>query len=222
MEIDLWSDFACPWCALGLYRLQAALERFEHGDAVVVVHRPFELDPGAPAHRPQTLVDVLAAKYGMSPEQVHAGHERLAALGHEVGMEYRFDRIRLGNTFDAHRLVRAARGTPIAEALVERLFSAYFTEGQLLSDHGVLLGSAVAAGMSPDIARGVLESDAHAADVRADERTAREAGITGVPYFVIGGGWAVPGAQDVDTLLLALRRAWERSGASATIAATTT
>jgi predicted DsbA family dithiol-disulfide isomerase len=213
--IELWSDFACPWCALGLYRLDAALERFEHGDAVTVVHRAFELDPGAPAHRTQTLGEVLAAKYGMSPEQVHAGHEHLAALGREVGMEYHFDRIQLGNTFDAHRLTRAARGTVVEDALVKRLFSAYFTEGELLSDPGVLLASAEAAGMSPDVARSVLESDAHAADVRADERTAREAGITGVPYFVIGGGWAVPGAQDVDTLLLALSRAWERSAASA-------
>ena len=104
--------------------------------------------------------------------------------------------------------------------MVKRLFSAYFTEGELLSDHGVLLGAAVAAGMSPDVARSVLESDAHAGDVRADERIAREAGITGVPYFVIDGGWAVPGAQDVDTLLLALNRAWERSSASASAGTT--
>lgn len=222
MLIDLWSDFACPWCALGLYRLHAALERFEHGDAVTVVHRAFELDPGAAAQRTQTLGEVLAAKYGMSPEQVHAGHEHLAALGREVGFEYDFDRIKLGNTFDAHRLTRAARGTAVEDALVTRLFSAYFTEGELLSDRGVLLRTAVAAGMSPDLARSVLDSDAHAGDVREDERIARETGITGVPYFVIDGGWAVPGAQDVDTLLLALNRAWERSSASAAASAGTT
>jgi predicted DsbA family dithiol-disulfide isomerase len=207
MKIDLWSDFACPWCALGLYRLDAALERFAPGDAVTVVHHAFELDPGAPARRPETVEEMLTAKYGMSAEQVRAGHDRLAALGREVGMEYHFDRLQLGNTFDAHRLARAARGMPAEDALIKGLFAAYFADGQLLSDHEVLYGRAVAAGMPPDVASAVLESDAHAGDVRADERAARESGIIGVPHFVIDDAWAVPGAQDVDTLLVALERA---------------
>ena len=215
MEIQLWSDFACPWCALGLYRLDAAREQFEHGADITVVHRAFELAPRAPAKRSQTMAEVLAMKYGMSPDQVKAGHDRLTAFGAEVGMAFEFDRIQLGSTFDAHRLARAGRGTAVEGALIERLFAAYFTEGQLLSDHRVLLAAAMAAGMSPDVARAVLGSDAHAGDVRADERAARESGITGVPHFVIDGTWAVPGAQDVDTLLVALGRAWERSEVSA-------
>ena len=108
MQIDVWSDFACPWCALGLRRLDVALEQFAHGDDITVVHRAFELDPHAPARRPETMSELLATKYGMSPEQVRAGHERLAALGREVGFVFDFDRIQSGNTFDAHRLASAA------------------------------------------------------------------------------------------------------------------
>jgi predicted DsbA family dithiol-disulfide isomerase len=211
MQIELWSDFACPWCALGLYRLEEALGLFAHGGDVTVVHRAFELDPRAPARRTQTMAEVLATKYGMSPAQVHAGHERLALLGQEVGMEFQFDRIQLGSTFDAHRLARAARGTAAENNLVKRLFGAYFTEGELLSDHAVLAAVAVEAGMDPGDAAAVLSSDAHASDVRADEATAQELGITGVPHFVINGKWSVPGAQDVETLVLALERAWERT-----------
>jgi predicted DsbA family dithiol-disulfide isomerase len=129
-------------------------------------------------------------------------------------MEFQFDRIQLGNTFDAHRLAQAAAGTAIEDALVKRLFAAYFTEGQLLSDHGVLLDAATAAGMDRDAAAGVLAGDAHAADVRSDERRAQELGITGVPHFVINGKWAIPGAQDVETLVLSLNRAWERTEGS--------
>jgi predicted DsbA family dithiol-disulfide isomerase len=95
--------------------------------------------------------------------------------------------------------------------VVKGLFGAYFTEGSLLSDHQTLQQTATAAGLAPDLVRGVLAGDAHTDDVRADEAAARELGITGVPHFVINGAWAVPGAQDVDTLVTVLRRAWERT-----------
>jgi predicted DsbA family dithiol-disulfide isomerase len=211
VEIEIWSDFACPWCALGLYRLDAAKAQFEHGDDITVVHRSFELDPHAPALRPQTMEQVLAAKYGMSPAQVHEGHARLTALGQEVGMAFDFDRIRLGNTFDAHRLAASVRGTPAEEPLVKGLFAAYFTDGRQLSDREVLTEAGVAAGLDDDDVRAVVDSDRFAAEVRADEAAAQELGVTGVPYFLINGKWAVPGAQDTETLLIVLRRAWERT-----------
>jgi protein disulfide-isomerase len=214
VRIELWSDYACPWCALGLYRLDTALERFAHGDEVSVLHRAFELDPRAPARRNETKAESLAKKYGMSAEQVRAAQERLESLGRQVGLDFAFDKIQLGNTFDAHRLTQAARGTDSEDRLVKGLFSAYFTEGRLLSDHAVLLDVAQAAGMDPDVAAAVLAGEEHAAAVRADETTAQELGITGVPHFLINGKWAIPGAQDIETLVLVLNRAWERSEGS--------
>jgi predicted DsbA family dithiol-disulfide isomerase len=211
MQIDLWSDFACPWCALGLYRLEAALLRFAHADDVTVVHRAFELDPSAPPRRTQTMTEMLSTKYGMSPAQIHAGHERLTSLGAEVAMEFHFDRAQMGNTFDAHRLARAARSTAFENDLVKGLFGAYFTGGLLLSDHEVLAGVAAKAGMGGEAVAAVLSSDAYGSDVRADEAAARDLGITGVPHYLVNGKWSIPGAQDVETLVLALNRAWERT-----------
>jgi len=216
MQIDIWSDFACPWCALGIYRLDAALGQFEHADAVQVVHRAFELDPHAPARRPQSMDEVLARKYGMSPAQVQEGHRRLTALGDEVGMTFAFERIQLGNTFDAHRLARAARGTAVEGALVKGLFGAYFTDGRLLSDRAVQTEVAAAAGLDADLARDTIESDRWSTEVRDDEDEARARDITGVPHFLINGTWAIPGAQDVETIGLVLNRAWARSQVSAT------
>jgi predicted DsbA family dithiol-disulfide isomerase len=109
----------------------------------------------------------------------------------------------------------------VEKDLVKRLFGAYFTEGALLSDHGVLAGVAADAGMDPDAVAAVLSSEAHASDVRADEATARELGITGVPHFLINGKWSVPGAQDVETLVIALDRAWERTEGLEQVAAST-
>jgi protein disulfide-isomerase len=212
VRIDVWSDFACPWCVLGLYRLDAALTTFEHASAIDVVHRSFELDPRAPAQRTRTMTDAVATKYGMSPEQVRVGHARMTALGAEVGFTFDFDGVKLGNTFDAHRLAQAARGGPAEDALVRGLFAAYFTEGRVLSDHAVLRDVAAAAGLEHDRVDRVLAGELYAREVRADEAEAFELGVTGVPYFVIENAWPIPGAQDVETLGIVLRRAWSKLG----------
>jgi predicted DsbA family dithiol-disulfide isomerase len=216
VQIELWSDYACPWCALGLYRLEQAREQFDHGNEITVVHRAFELDPGAPAARTQTMGEMLSAKYGMRPEQITASHAQMAELGRQVGFEFNFERAQLGNTFDAHRVTRLAQGTPGEEALVRRLFTDYFTEGRLLSDHDTLVEAATASGLEEAPVRALLESDHYAEDVRADEAAARSLDVNGVPFFLINGKWPVPGAQDVETLLLLLQRAWERTEVTAT------
>ena len=212
MQIEVWSDFACPWCALGLARLSVALASFEHGEEVAVVHRSFELDPGAPASRSVSLADAVAAKYGMGAARMRALHEQLTALGAQAGVSFDFERVRLGSTFDAHRLAQAARGTPSEEALVRGLFVAHFSQGRQLSDHDVLREVARAARLEERFVDEVLGSDAFGPEVRADEAAAREHDVTGVPYFLINGAWPVPGAQDVETMALVLRRAWSRLG----------
>ncbi len=212
MQIDVWSDYACPWCALGLARLHVALAEFEHAGEVTVVHRSFELDPHVPASSPGTSAEHVARKYGMPAEQVRAGHAQLTAFGAEVGFTFDFDRVRRANTFDAHRLTQAARDTEWEDALVRRLFDANFGEGQLLSDHDVLRNVARSVGLPEGITDEVLGSDEYGKAVRADEAAASELDVTGVPYFLINGAWPVPGAQDVETLGILLQRAWSRVG----------
>jgi predicted DsbA family dithiol-disulfide isomerase len=211
VEVQVWSDFACPWCALGLARLDAARRRFEHGDEIQVVHRSYELRPRARAGHAQTMVDAVAAKYGTTAQRVRARYEQLAALGREVGLVFDFDRVKLASTFDAHRLAQSARGTAGEDALLRGLFRAYFAEGLVLSDHAVLRTVAAAAGLDEGVTEKVLAGDLYAREVRLDEAEAQERDVTGVPFFLINGAWPVPGAQDVDTLLIVLRRAWSRS-----------
>ncbi len=211
MQIDVWSDYACPWCALGLARLRVALRDFEHGDEVTVVHRAFELHPGAPAHRAGSADQVVARTYGMPLAQVRAGHAQLTTFGAAVDFTFEFDRVRLGSTFDAHRLTRAARGTEWEDALVRALFAAHFSEGRQLSDAEVLRDVARSVGLPDASFDPVLGGPAYGHEVRADEAAAAELGVTGVPYFLIGGAWPIPGAQDVETLGLILARAWSRS-----------
>jgi predicted DsbA family dithiol-disulfide isomerase len=212
MQIDVWSDYACPWCALGVARLRVAVRDFEHGDAVTVVHRSFELHRGAPVRSNGSMEEAVGRKYGLSPEQVRAGHAQLTALGAEVGFVFDFERVRLGSTFDAHRLSQAARGTEWEAALEQRLFIAYFSEGRQLSDHDVLRDVARSVGLPDAYGEKVFGGPAFGDAVRRDEAAAQELDVTGVPYFLIGGAWPIPGAQDVETLGIVLRRAWSRLG----------
>ena len=69
MEVDIWSDIACPWCYIGKRRFEQALELFEHREDVHVTWRSFELDPEAPAERGGELAAHIAAKYGIPVEQ---------------------------------------------------------------------------------------------------------------------------------------------------------
>ena len=114
---------------------------------------------------------------------MRALHDQLTALGAEVGLIFDFDRVQVGSTFDAHRLAQAARGTPSEEALVRGLFAANFSEGRLLSDHGVLRDVAAAAGLDEALTDEVLAGDAFGLEVRADEAAARERDVTGVPVL---------------------------------------
>jgi predicted DsbA family dithiol-disulfide isomerase len=212
VEVQVWSDFACPWCALGLARLDAARREFEHGGDVQVVHRSFELHTRAAASQQRSMADAVAVKYGTTAERVRARHEQLAALGREAGLTFDFDRVRLANTFDAHRLAQSARGTDSEGALLSGLFRAYFSEGLLLSDHDVLRAIAAEAGLDEAVSGKVLGGDLYAKEVRLDEAAAEELDVTGVPFFLVNGAWPIPGAQDVETLVIVLRRAWARLG----------
>jgi predicted DsbA family dithiol-disulfide isomerase len=213
MQVEIFSDVVCPWCAVGKRRFEAALTRFEHADEIDVVWRAFELDPRAPTRNEGDNADHLARKYGMTRQQAVAAGDRMAATAAVEGLDFHFERLQSGNTFDAHRLLHYARGAGpgLQDALKERLFVAYFTEGEPIGERDTLVRLAGEVGLDPVECAQVLASDRYGDEVRADEREAHELGVTGVPFFVIDGKFGVPGAQDADTILDVLRRAWARA-----------
>lgn len=212
MRVDIWSDVVCPWCSIGRARFARALEAFEHRDEVEVVWRSFELDPSAPpsgeAAGPGGYAARLAAKYGTSVAEAEARIERITDVGAAEGLDLRFDRMRRGNTFDAHRVLHLAADRGVQEAVKERLDRATFSEGLPVSDHEALAAVAAEAGLDADEVRLVLASDRYADAVRADEAEARSLGIRGVPFFVVDGRYGVSGAQPQDVLLDVLEQAW--------------
>ena len=216
MQIDIFSDLVCPWCYLGKRRLERALEGFAHREEVQVFHRAYELDPERPRGQTFDRAASLAAKYRLSPKQTAEMEQQMEARARSDGLEYHLSGGVVGNTFDAHRLLRHARKEGLEGALLERLYRAHFTEQRSIFDPASLAVLAGEAGLDPLKARAVLDSDSGSEEVRADERLARELGITGVPFFVFGGRHGVSGAQPPEALLEALRQAFADQSPSVT------
>jgi predicted DsbA family dithiol-disulfide isomerase len=212
LNVDIWSDIACPWCYVGKRRLEAALARFPASADVAITWHAFELDPAAPKVRDAsaTYAERLAKKYGSSVARANEMLTTMTDTAAKDGLDFHFERVQSGNTFDAHRLIHLAHERGVQGAVKERLLRAYMTEGAVISDRDVLVRLGVEAGLDAEEARAVLSSDRYAAEVRADEDQARTLGISGVPFFVIG-GYGVSGAQPPDALLSVLTRAWSET-----------
>jgi predicted DsbA family dithiol-disulfide isomerase len=207
MDVEIWADIACPWCFLGKRRFEAALAGFEHRDDVRITWRSFELDPDAPAEVPGSHDEALAEKLGRSVQEIHGMHEQMTAMAAAEGVPFRFDLVRAGNTFDAHRLTHLAAAHGLGDAMQERLMRARQAEGESLGDPATLRRLALEVGLPADEVDGLLAGDAYADAVRDDERTAAALGIHGVPFFVVDRRLAVSGAQPAEVFAELLRRA---------------
>ncbi len=208
--VDIWSDIACPWCYVGKRRFEAALARSAHASDVKVTWRAFELDPSAPRVRDTTVsyAGRLAAKYGVPVAEGERMLARMTETAAAEGLDFHFERAQAGNTFDAHRVLHLAHERGVQDAVKERLLRAYFSEGEAVSDRETLARLGGEAGLDAEEVKRVLADGTYADEVRSDERTARELGISGVPFFVVGGKYGISGAQPAEAILAVLDKAW--------------
>ncbi|TQE44189.1 DsbA family oxidoreductase [Corynebacterium phoceense] len=221
MRIDIWSDIICPFCIIGKRHLELALERFEHADEVDIHWHSFELDPNAAPYSGCNVVDMVASKYGSTREQAEAAQLDIARRAEAVGLTFNWEVAKPGNTFAAHRLMHAAwdyfaaqpadAPAPSPAAVEEAFITAYFTDGLDISDPEVLHAIATELGLPAQRVTEVLDSDAYADAVRADEDHAHQLSITGVPFFLIENKWAVSGAQPVELFVQALNQVWDET-----------
>jgi predicted DsbA family dithiol-disulfide isomerase len=212
MEVEIWADIVCPWCYLGKRHFEQALDSFDHADKVQVVYRSFELDPTAPRGVITPTVEVLAEKYGMTPDRARQAQRQMEERAAADGLTFRMDGLRSGNTKDAHRLLHLAKASERQSELMERLQRAYFTEQGSIFEHDALTRLAVEAGLDPDEVADVLASDRYSDHVETDEAMARSIGATGVPLFVIDRRYGISGAQPAETITGVLERAWSEAG----------
>jgi predicted DsbA family dithiol-disulfide isomerase len=204
LTIDVVSDVVCPWCFIGKKRLEKALS-LKPDIQVEVRYHPYFLNPWVPREG-MSREQYLTTKFG-SPERYQGIAGRVAAAAAAEGLTYATEKMtRQPNTLDCHRLILWAQGSGRAPQMKQRLMELYFTEGADLSDREVLVRAAADVGMDAAAIRDKLASDADVDRVETAAAAAKDAGIDGVPTFILGGVAAVSGAQAPEVLANAIEQ----------------
>lgn len=215
VQLEIWSDLACPWCYVGRRNLGVALADIDERERPAVTWRAFQLDPSVP----QDGADAgtyFAARFGADLAKLQEGRERLVAIGEELGIDFRFERQRtVPNTHLAHRVLAAAHRHGDDEPLLDAIFAAYFERGVDISSaehlHELVVEQLLDEELAATIMRDAAEDPSIAVVVDDDIAAARELGITGVPCFVADRRIAVPGAVPPPVLAQLLAEANERA-----------
>lgn len=206
MRIEIWSDYACPFCYIGEKRLEKAISQVDGGENIEIIFKSFELDPTADKNVVSSTVERFAKKYGMTEEEAANRIEQISMLGRREGIDFKYISTNYTNTFDALRLTKFAQEKNCDE-IIEKLFDAYFTKNLELSDHKILKKIAADCGLNGDEVEKFLNSEKFSEEVRRDEFEAAKLGIHGVPFFLINEKFALSGAQPTEVLKSALEDA---------------
>ncbi len=219
LSIDIWSDVMCPWCLIGWGQLSHALAELEGEIEAEVRWRPFELNPDMPPEGEDQQAH-LRRKYGRSEAEMRDTRERMRDIARDAGVSLDYagegeaPPAMMWNTFAAHRLLAwtlDSEGPAKQTELKLALFRAHFNARRRIGERPVLLDIAEECGLGRAAAAAALDDEVLAARVRAEERQALDMNITGVPAMVVEGRFAIPGAQQPETYVTALRRVAERS-----------
>jgi predicted DsbA family dithiol-disulfide isomerase len=204
LVVDMVSDLICPWCFVAKRRVEKAAAIL--GKKVEIHWLPFELNADMPVDGLDRRV-YRSAKFG-SWEESQRLDARVAAAGAEVGIAFRHDRIkRTPNTLRGHVLLAAAlrQGLETQDWIAERLFQAYFVNGEDVGDPAVLLSIAREFGVSAiaraeDFDRPDLTDEVKAEELRVS------GGIRGVPQISFNGQVLASGAQHEELLASAIQK----------------
>ena len=198
----------CPFCYIGKRKFEHALSQFPHKEQVNVVWKSFQLNPDMKTQPDKSLNQYLAETKGMSLAEARRMTDHVTAMASEVGLTFHFDKAVVASSQDAHRLIQLAKENSLGDAIEERLFRAYFTEGRDTSDHATLLELGTEIGLDSEAVQHLLQSNQYAEAVAQDIYEAQQVGVRGVPFFVLNRQYAISGAQQPETFLGALNTAW--------------
>ena len=201
IRVDIWSDIACPWCYIGKHRFEAGVAAFaeQHPDVRFEVEsHSYELAPDTPLDFAGSEIDFLVKHKGMPVDQVEQMLGQMTEMAAAEGITFDFSRVRHANTQRAHRVLHLAKAEGVQPAVQERLFRAYFAEGEDMSDPEALARIGAEVGLDPDAVRAALDSEEYGAAVQNDITRAQMLGINGVPFFLLEQQYGVSGAQTAD------------------------
>jgi len=193
VRLDILSDPICPWCYIGKTHLDRALAARPNHPFVIEWH-PFQLNPDMPKGGMDRRA-YLEGKFGGKDRAVQI-YSQIAEAAEAAGLMINLGAIeKTPNTIDAHRLIHWAGIEQRQTAAVSALFTAYFEMGRDIGDAEVLADIADSIGLDAAAIARLLATDADIDGISQRDAHSREAGVTGVPTFIVAGQHAVPGAQ---------------------------
>jgi len=210
LKIDIVSDVMCPWCIIGYKNLETALAQLSDEFTAQISWKPFELNPDMPVAG-QDLNEHLAQKYGLSEQQGDENRQRILEMGEQAGFDFNFDGKRImTNSFDLHRLLTWAASEGKQTELKLAFFKAHFTDLVYLNEQDTLLDVVASVGLDRARAKQILDSGEYFQDVRSEQNTLQQMGITSVPTFIINDQFALTGGQPSDAFVQAFKQIAEQ------------
>jgi protein disulfide-isomerase len=207
MKVEIWSDVMCPFCYIGKRKLELALQSIPQKDLISVEWHSFQLNPSLKYQPERDSYSYLAELKGQNRDWAVKVHDNLTVAAKSLGLDYHFEKAKITNSFDAHRIIQLAKKYKLTDQVEERFFKAYFTDGELMSDHPTLIQLATDAGLPREEVVNVLETNQYAEEVNKDVEEARLLGVRGVPFFVMDRKYAVSGAQEPEVFRATIQKA---------------
>lgn len=185
MKIDIWGDFACPFCYMVETTLENVLEK--SGDKVEIVFHAFELDPKAPAEPVQSMTEHFMSEHNLTEEEAVKQMRHITKLASHLGLVYNLKDVKVCSTFDAHRLMKFAKKNTTQENLLKlnfAIFHANFVENRLLSDRSVLKEIGESVGLDGNKIDAMFSSGEFTEEIRKDEAELDSKEFEFIPYML--------------------------------------
>ncbi|WP_288445910.1 DsbA family oxidoreductase [uncultured Chryseobacterium sp.] len=211
MKIEIWSDVMCPFCYIGKNNFEQALNQLPFKDEVEVEWKSFQLDPTLDPNKTQDTLQYFREKKGVAEAQATQMLGQVTEMGKGAGIDFNFGKTLITNTFSAHKLLHLAKRYNKSNAMEEALFIAHFIDGKNVGDTEVLVSLAEKLGIDKEEARQAITTDQLDDEVNQDIQEARNNGISGVPFFVLNGKYAVSGAQPAAVFENALQQTYKET-----------
>lgn len=197
MKIEIWADYACPFCYIGKTTLDQAIEKLGIKEDVEIVYKAFQLDPNAPKVSTENTITHLSKKYRVPYSEAEKMVNNVVLHGKNVGLDLRFDQVNETNTFDAHRLTKLVGNSNVTNVLNKALYEAHFTKGINIAEHANLIKIGESIGLDSILIKELLLSNQFETEVKRDIEEANRKNIHAVPYFLINGRTSIKGAQSL-------------------------
>ena len=211
MKVEIWSDFACPFCYIGKKRFEKVLAEFPFKDEVEIVFKAYQLNPNAPKQMVGSAYENFAKSHHMSEDGARKRFAMFTKIKKNEGLVYDYDKIQMTNTLDAHRLAKWSNQFGKESKLTDRFMKAYFSEGKNLADHHTLLALIEELGLDVTKAKAILQSDDFKLEAKQEMQEGASVGVQGVPFFVIDRKYGISGAQEAGYFRQALQQIYEET-----------